>query len=272
MYLHALINGWGRDLLIFRLEMLRKLKRKSRRKGLVILAILCISSSTLWKVCIQAEKFYNKHYLIPEVKQYNDKWSKIIKKSSTPSYLATSLPIQGHVKKILSSTNCSDASCSNLLSISDSMIYRQCTRRASKCGPIDQGNCIFMNSTTAQPIALASFPGSGNTWVRGLLQQVTGFCTGSLYCDASLRRHGFVGEGIATGSVLVVKTHRPSFFATRSGQSKNSFQLAIFIIRDPYDAIISERNRRLAYHADCLSNHTQTFGREYFGELTSTVY
>ena len=27
-------------------------------------------------------------------------------------------------------------------------------------------------------MALASFPGSGNTWVRGLLETATGICTG----------------------------------------------------------------------------------------------
>jgi hypothetical protein len=34
-------------------------------------------------------------------------------------------------------------------------------------------------------VGLVSFPGSGNTWVRGLLQKVTGICTGmyfELYC------------------------------------------------------------------------------------------
>ena len=28
------------------------------------------------------------------------------------------------------------------------------------------------------PVGLVSFPGSGNTWVRGLLQKATGVCTG----------------------------------------------------------------------------------------------
>ena len=29
-------------------------------------------------------------------------------------------------------------------------------------------------------VALVSFPGSGNTWVRGLLERATGICTGEL--------------------------------------------------------------------------------------------
>lgn len=42
-------------------------------------------------------------------------------------------------------------------------------------------------------IALASFPGSGNTWVRYLLQQATGIITGSIYKDHALLRNGFPG-------------------------------------------------------------------------------
>ena len=54
--------------------------------------------------------------------------------------------------------------------------------------------------------ALASFPGSGNTWVRYLLQQVSGIYTGSIYTDGSLQRRGFA-EYKQDHSVLVVKTH-----------------------------------------------------------------
>lgn len=38
-----------------------------------------------------------------------------------------------------------------------------------------------------QLTALASFPGSGNTWVRYLIQQATGYVTGSIYNDGSLK-------------------------------------------------------------------------------------
>ncbi len=54
---------------------------------------------------------------------------------------------------------------------------------------------------------LMSSPGNGNTWVRGLLEQVTGICTGAIYCDGDLRRDGFNGERLASGTVLVVKSH-----------------------------------------------------------------
>ena len=39
---------------------------------------------------------------------------------------------------------------------------------------------------------LASFPGSGNTWVRLLLEDASGFYTGSVYADGSLGKIEFV--------------------------------------------------------------------------------
>ena len=41
------------------------------------------------------------------------------------------------------------------------------------------GNCRFMDPTNRGPVGLVSPPGSGNTWVRQLLQQATGICTGT---------------------------------------------------------------------------------------------
>ena len=47
------------------------------------------------------------------------------------------------------------------------------------------GECRFMNGSGRSPVGLVSFPGSGNTWVRGLLQKATGICTGGI-CYALL--------------------------------------------------------------------------------------
>lgn len=48
---------------------------------------------------------------------------------------------------------------------------------------------------TSPVVALVSFPGSGNTWLRHLLEQGTGIYTGSIYCDHSLKAL-FPGEHI----------------------------------------------------------------------------
>lgn len=42
------------------------------------------------------------------------------------------------------------------------------------------------------PVALASFPGSGNTWTRQLIESATGIYTGSFYKDSNLYLHGSV--------------------------------------------------------------------------------
>ncbi|CAG4933680.1 unnamed protein product [Colias eurytheme] len=85
-------------------------------------------------------------------------------------------------------------------------------------------------------VALVSYPGSGNTWLRYLLQQATGIMTGSIYMDYGLRVHGFPAENVTNGSVLVVKTHE-------GPPSDNKFQAAVLLIRNPRDAILADFNR-----------------------------
>ena len=53
---------------------------------------------------------------------------------------------------------------------------------------------IPVNSQRDGIIALASYPGSGNTWLRHLLQQATGIITGSIYPTAAFRANGFPGR------------------------------------------------------------------------------
>ncbi|CAH2094052.1 unnamed protein product [Euphydryas editha] len=86
-------------------------------------------------------------------------------------------------------------------------------------------------------VALVSYPGSGNTWLRYLLQQVTGVVTGSVYMDYGLRMHGFPAENVTDGSVLVVKTHEAPPLEV------DKFKSAILLIRNPRDAILADFNR-----------------------------
>ena len=58
--------------------------------------------------------------------------------------------------------------------------------------------------------ALASHPGSGNTWARYLIQHVSGYFTGSVYKDDSLKNSDFPAEGVSNGEVIVIKTHQRS--------------------------------------------------------------
>ncbi|VFV32418.1 Hypothetical predicted protein [Lynx pardinus] len=53
----------------------------------------------------------------------------------------------------------------------------------------------FLPAKSKQLIALASFPGAGNTWARHLIELATGFYTGSYYFDGSLYNKGEEAEG-----------------------------------------------------------------------------
>ncbi|MEQ2169020.1 WSC domain-containing protein 2, partial [Goodea atripinnis] len=45
---------------------------------------------------------------------------------------------------------------------------------------------MFLPHRSSSLVALSSFPGAGNTWVRHLIELVTGYYTGSFYFDGSL--------------------------------------------------------------------------------------
>ena len=76
---------------------------------------------------------------------------------------------------------CRDPLCSEFLSAMDKNHFQQCVETVKNAGfgSPALGSCHFMNGSNRAPVALASFEGSGNTWVRGLLEQVTGICTGT---------------------------------------------------------------------------------------------
>jgi hypothetical protein len=70
-------------------------------------------------------------------------------------------------------------------------------------------------------VALASFPRSGNTWVRALLEHATGQATGSIYRDRVMPRGP---QGIA------IKTH---------ALDSRGYTRAVHVVRNPLDAIES---------------------------------
>lgn len=80
---------------------------------------------------------------------------------------------------------CKDALCSEFLSQEDWRRVDRCINKfrargvLAKVGPTMVPHCHFVNHTShLANVLLISFPGSGNTWVRGLLEKTTGICTG----------------------------------------------------------------------------------------------
>ena len=123
-------------------------------------------------------------------------------------------------------------SCAGLViyqNYSDSEGNIQLPKQFHKCKKMS-----FQNSGLR--IALLSWPGSGNSWVRQLIESTTGIYTGSRNCDVDYIKMGMLGEGITTGNVMAIKYHF-NYKPTAK---------VIYIIRNPYDAIVAEWNRRLS--------------------------
>ncbi|XP_045165723.2 WSC domain-containing protein 1-like [Mercenaria mercenaria] len=122
-------------------------------------------------------------------------------------------------------------------------------------------------SKTALPLTgLVSFPGSGNTWTRHLIQQMTGIGTSSVYCDGSLKKRGFPYECYhkLRNKTVVIKAHVPEHLPL--------FTKIIFLIRNPYDAFLSFANYKEAGHTEhptegklkkSLTKTVESSGRNY---------
>ncbi|KAM9728541.1 sialate:O-sulfotransferase 1-like [Menidia menidia] len=113
--------------------------------------------------------------------------------------------------------------------------------------PVLDSRCkerMFLPQRSVSLVALSSFPGAGNTWVRHLIELVTGYYTGSFYFDGTLYNRGFKGEKDywKSGRSVCVKTHE-------SGQKDiEMFDSAILLIRNPYRSLMAEFNRKCAGH------------------------
>lgn len=140
------------------------------------------------------------------------------------------------------------------------------TTTATKDGLPDRDFCekkygrrSFINGVGRSPPLLFSFPGSGNTWVRLLIEYSTGILTGSLYDD--LKLVGVLpGEMQCSAHESAIKAH-PTYHNIkdlRKGEiitgtkhkckkgDVESFQRVAVILRDPYDAIWSEYEREFS--------------------------
>ena len=70
-----------------------------------------------------------------------------------------------------------------------------------------------------------------------MIEEFTGYYTGSVFHDGKLYRGGFKGEyeDYTDGKVIVTKAH--------TFRSERPLTDAIMLIRNPYDAFLSEFNR-----------------------------
>ncbi|XP_076062905.1 uncharacterized protein LOC143037994 isoform X2 [Oratosquilla oratoria] len=125
-------------------------------------------------------------------------------------------------------------------------------------------NCKNFSTTFAKPkslptAALASFPSSGNTWVRYLIDSSTGIYTGSMYDDNSLTRRGMFGEGVPydAGITILQKSHGyttgdamklPHEERVKMNHMEELGNGGIIVVRNPFKALISHRHLDVGGH------------------------
>lgn len=176
----------------------------------------------------------------------------------------------------------SHSQCTKFLPHTELAMYKDCQARMAKWQIGKECQCQFMNTSGHSRVALVSLPGSGNTWLRGLLEKATEVCTGSLFCDKTLRAGGMCGEGLREG-VLVVKTHDTRLQWTnviyKSGMWSDSrpfFDAAVLLVRSPFRAMIAEWNRQNAYRFSSGqrgSSHVKYLeSSQYFSECLHYYY
>ncbi|CAH1797678.1 unnamed protein product [Owenia fusiformis] len=114
-------------------------------------------------------------------------------------------------------------------------------------------DCLPLHfSPVALPhIALVSVPGSGNTWVRHLIQQATGLYSGSMYRDQKMDPLIFPNDP-RNNSVIVTKRHN------KWSESSPKIVKAILLVRNPFDAILAEFNREVT------KDKTMTASKDHF--------
>ena len=114
---------------------------------------------------------------------------------------------------------------------------------------------------TGKTAAILSFPGSGNAWVRQLIETTTGIYTGSYQdCDNSYTiSGGMIGEGVYTDNVIAVKMHNTGLTVLQRSALQWLYKhIIIYIVRNPFDAILAEYNRSQSSHKDHLIAHVST--------------
>lgn len=86
-----------------------------------------------------------------------------------------------HKNHTHSASQCSQPPCLQFLSSEEKYIFNKCQKKTvtKKNQQSFPGcKCKFRSGIGKKRVALVSLPGSGNTWVRGLLEKASGLCTG----------------------------------------------------------------------------------------------
>eukprot|EP00752_Nemacystus_decipiens_P006317 g5696.t1 len=133
---------------------------------------------------------------------------------------------------------------------------------------VEESRCSGSEAMDAKTV-LASYPRSGNSLLRRLLEEVTGTITGSdtrpdRTLSRSLSVFGMQGEGVVDHRVRVVKTHYPERLGFRPFEGSK----VILLVRNPFDAIDSYFNMALTNtHDQSLHDCVYDEFREFWDGL-----
>lgn len=116
---------------------------------------------------------------------------------------------------------------------------------------VEYKDCKKQFGKSFPPTAIHSFMGAGNTWMRYLIEEATGFYTGSCYKDADLFKGGFKGElsSIDNFSKLIgIKSHNSDYLQAEIALFNYIQTLpnskCVILVRNPFHAFIAEFNRK----------------------------
>jgi len=130
------------------------------------------------------------------------------------------------------------------------------------------------------PAVLYSYPGSGNTFTRLLIDHATGVYTGAILGVNDPRlAEALPGQSHCDSSVIAIKAHPKQFRPLKllagqlpdncqaEGGLRQGFERFILLSRDPYAAIWSEYQRRLNNGSHHQAADPAAFDPEHFGRV-----
>ncbi|KAM0753563.1 hypothetical protein T439DRAFT_322458 [Meredithblackwellia eburnea MCA 4105] len=105
---------------------------------------------------------------------------------------------------------------------------------------------VQFHPSPAHRTILASYPRSGNSHLRSLVQRSTGYVSGSTYCDAEIAE-ALIGECNSTDKFFF-KSHFPSgqLWSVQLRENPNywkSFDQVVYLERNPFDSLYSDWHR-----------------------------
>ncbi|KAM3567920.1 hypothetical protein VYU27_009945 [Nannochloropsis oceanica] len=156
----------------------------------------------------------------------------------------------------------------------------------SDSSPVSKEECLvhygtrnFLESDDKRtPAVLYSYPGSGNTFARLLIDYGTGIYTGAMFDDERLVE-ALPGQEKCDSTVIAVKAHPVHFKPVhllsgrvtkkcrREGRLIKGFERYILLYRDPFAAIWSDYQRRLNGGSHSKEAREGRFSEEHFAEV-----